>query len=141
MANIEARKNPRFEPLRVALIDDSQHMRSLISSLLYEMGFKRIIMCDDAKEALEKLSLTPAELIICDWDKNHKVMMKFVRVLRTAPNSPCPDAPVLVMSGHTEYEIVMQARNAGVSGFLSKPISTEKFFAAVAKVIQEPAET
>lgn len=137
MTGTSTSKDPRFESIRVAIIDDSQHMRTLISSLLYEMGFKQIIPCDDAKEALQTFTLKPVKLIICDWDKNHKDAMKLVRILRTSPNSPCPDTPILVMSSHTEYEIVVQARNAGVSGFLTKPISTEKFYASVTKVLEQ----
>lgn len=139
MQDAHATKDPRYESMRVAVVDDSQHMRTLISSLLYEMGFKQVLMCDDAKEALQTFVLKPVDLIICDWDKHHKDSMKFVRILRTSPNSPCPDTPVLVMSGHTEYEIVMKARNAGVSGFLTKPISTEKFHASVTKVLEQIA--
>ncbi len=141
MIDIQSRKDPRFESMRVSIVDDSQHMRSLISSLLYEMGFKKIIMCDNAKEALQKLTLTPAQLIICDWDKHHKDAVKFVRILRNSKKSPCRDTPILVMSGHTDYEIVVQARDAGVSGFLSKPISVEKFYAGITKVLQEPAHS
>lgn len=139
MSGIHSRKDPRFESMRVAIIDESQHMRTLISSLLYEMGFKQVLMCDDAKEALQTFTLKPVDLIICDWDKNHKESMTLVRVLRTSPDSPCPDTPILVMSGHTEYEIVMQARKVGVSGFLSKPISAEKFYASIAKVLEHAA--
>ena len=60
------------------------------------------------------------------------------RRLRTDPDSPNPYIPVIMMTGHTDRAKVMQARDAGVTEFLVKPISSRLLCQRLQAVIDRP---
>ena len=48
---------------------------------------------------------------------------EFVRLLRNSPDSPNRMAPVVMVTGHSTYARVNEARDAGVTEFLAKPLT------------------
>ena len=64
--------------------------------------------------------------------------LEFVRLLRTATNSPNPFVPVIMLTAHTETKRVMEARDAGITEFLAKPISAQQLGSRIRAVIEHP---
>lgn len=121
----------RMDSLRVLVVDDNRHMRTLIKSLFYAMGCKLITECSEGSEALEELANRRIDLIVCDWVMKPIDGLELLKLIRTAPDSPSPDVPLIMLTGHTERERVIEARDAGVTEFLAKPISAEKLYSRV----------
>ena len=122
------------------VVDDNRHMRALIKSLLHALGIKRIADAAGAPEAFKELKHFSADLIITDWHMEPLDGLDFVRLVRTADDSPNPYVPIIMLTGHTEAHRVMEARDAGVNEFLSKPISARGLFSRMLKVIDDPRQ-
>ncbi len=113
-------------PLRrktILVVDDSVHMRTIVSQILRALPVKRVLEAADGVEAFERLRYEEIDAIVLDYRMEPIDGLEFVRMLRTAKDSPAPDIPVLMMTGHTERSRVLAAKEAGVSGFMAKPIS------------------
>ena len=111
-----------LERLNFLVVDDSSHMRSLVRSVLHGLGAKHIEEATDGADAYARLCTYAADVVICDWQMSPMDGLEFVRLLRTATNSPNPFVPVIMLTAHTETKRVMEARDAGITEFLAKPI-------------------
>jgi len=58
--------------------------------------------------------------------------------VRTDPESPDQFVPIIMLSGHTEKARVMQARDAGITEFMAKPIAARALYARMVAVIEHP---
>lgn len=114
--------------LHILVVDDNAQMRFLLRSLLRAAGIGRVTEAETATDAFEAMTRTPIDLILVDWKMAPVDGLSFTRMVRHAPNSPNPYATILMLTAHTEASRVAAARDAGVSGFLKKPISTNLLF-------------
>ena len=132
--------NARYvlENVNVLVLDDNRHMRQLVESILHALGVKRVCQAGDAAQAFKELQHFMADVIIVDWHMEPLDGLDFVRLVRTAKDSPCPYVPIIMLSGYSEYRRVTEARDAGVNEFLAKPISAKALYLRFASIIDNP---
>jgi len=132
--------NSRFvlENINVLVLDDNRHMRQLVESILHALGVKHVCQAGDAAQAFKELQHFNADVIIVDWHMEPLDGLDFVRLVRTAKDSPNPYVPIIMLSGYTEYRRVTEARDAGVHEFLAKPISAKALYQRFAAIIENP---
>jgi CheY-like chemotaxis protein len=128
----------RLDRLSVLVIDDNQHMRSLVRTILESLGVTQIMEARDGAHALEKMGQTQVDLLIADWNMEPMDGLDLTRHLRNSPESPDQFVPVIMLSGHTERARVMQARDAGVTEFMAKPVSARSLYARIVSIIENP---
>lgn len=131
-------KSVQIAQLTAMVIDSNKHMRLLVTSLLYTLGFRELFEASDGGEALQELKFNPADLIITSWCMEPIDGIEFIKTLRRAQDSPCPQANVIMLTANTEYRHVVEARNAGMTEFLAKPVSAEKLYTRVLSVLKYP---
>lgn len=127
-----------FGRLSVLVVDDNRHMRTLVQSILHALGVKNVREVGDAAEAFKELQRFSADIIITDWHMEPLDGIDFVRLVRTAKDSPNPYIPIIMLTGHTEMQRVVEARDVGVNEFLAKPISAKSLFARLLAVVEHP---
>ncbi len=113
-------------------------MRSLVRSVLHALGAKHIKEATDGADAYARLGPYAADIIICNWQMSPMDGLEFVRLLRTDTDSPNPFVPVIMLTAHTEAKRVVEARDAGVTEFLAKPISANQLYSRIRAVIEHP---
>jgi CheY-like chemotaxis protein len=123
--------------IHVLVVDDSQQMRFLIRCLLRAVGLLRITETETAAEAFEAMRASPVDLIILDWKMAPIDGLAFTRMVRLDAASPNPYAPILMLTAHTEASRVAAARDAGVSGFVRKPISARLLFERISSALTD----
>lgn len=128
----------RLDRLSVLVVDDNQHMRSLVRTILESLGVSQIMEARDGAHALEKMAQTQIDLMIVDWNMEPMDGLSLTRHLRTAEDSPDQFVPVIMLSGHTERARVMEARDAGVTEFMAKPVSARSLYARIVSIIENP---
>jgi len=126
-----------FESLKVLVADDSRQMRVLISSFLGGFGVRDIHEANDAIEAFEEIKNLDPDLVITDWRMPPTDGIELVIKIRTDPDSPNPYLPVIMLTGFTELHRVKQARDAGVTAFLAKPISAAALYKRLCSVVDD----
>lgn len=126
-----------FESLKVLVVDDSRPMRSLIKSFLSGFGVRELYEASDATEAFERVLDLEPDIVITDWRMPPTDGIHLVERIRTDPDSPNPYLPVIMLTGFTELHRVKQARDAGVTAFLAKPISAAALYRRLCTVIDD----
>jgi two-component system chemotaxis response regulator CheY len=113
-----------FSDLTIMIVDDNQYMRQLLNHMLRAFDVGLILHAGNAKDAFEEMRQTRTDCLIVDWLMPGGMSgIEFVKMVRTSPKSPKPDIPLILCTGHTEKERVLEARDAGVSEVLTKPVS------------------
>ena len=127
-----------FEALKVLVVEDNQHMRVLLRSLLNSLGIREICEAGSGQAALELLQEKKCDLVLSDLAMKPMDGLRFTRELRQSERSPNPFIPIIMVTGHTEKHRVEAARDAGVTEFLAKPITPHSLFARIAEIVERP---
>ena len=104
---------------KILIVDDDASMRILIRRMLSRMGIANLLEADGGAQALELLATTPVDLVMCDWNMPAMSGMELFARARSLR----PDLLFLMLTGRADAESHAAARNAGVAGFMVKPIS------------------
>lgn len=114
--------------MHLLVVDDSPQMRYLLRCLLRSVGITTVTEAETAAQALDAMRMSQIDLVILDWKMAPIDGLALARRLRWASDSPNPYVPILMLTAHTEASRVAAARDAGVSGFVKKPISARLLF-------------
>ncbi len=124
--------------LQVLLVDDNQHMRTIASAVLKSAGVGTVREAADGGAALELLREYAVDLAIVDFNMFPLDGVEFTRLVRNSPDSPNPYLPIIMMTGHSARSRVFEARDAGVTEFLVKPITAKAVLDRIQAVIFQP---
>ncbi|MBS0384783.1 MAG: response regulator [Proteobacteria bacterium] len=123
--------------IHLLIVDDNAQMRKLVRALARAGGIVHLSEAETAAQAIEILRAAPVDLVMVDWKMRPVDGLSFTRMIRWNGNSPNPFVPILMLTAHTEASRVAAARDAGVTGFLKKPISTRLFFDRVGSALTD----
>jgi len=129
--------NYDFHNLRVLICDDSLQIRLLLKNFLTGFGFQDIIETIDAESAFKELVACDPDLVITDWNLATTEGTELVRQIRLSPDSPNPYVPIIMLTGYTEIERVVVARDSGVSSFLAKPVSANALYKRLVSLVED----
>jgi len=127
-----------LENLRVLLVDDNQHMRAIVTTVLAGVGVRNVRESRDGAEALEALRDWPADVAIVDFQMFPIDGVEFIRMVRNGADSKHPYLPIVMMTGHSEKSRVVEARDAGVTEFIAKPLTAKSVLERLQAVIYRP---
>lgn len=127
-----------LESVHVLLVDDNQHMRAITSAILQSAGIRKVREAPDGAAALEALRDHPVDLAIVDFNMFPLDGVEFTRLVRNSPDSANPYLPIIMMTGHSEKSRVQEARDAGVTEFVVKPITAKAILERMQAVILRP---
>ena len=127
-----------FEHLKVLIVEDNQHMRALLRSLLNAIGIRDVAEANNGASALDALRERKCDLILSDLAMQPMDGLEFTRKVRSGNQSPNPFVPIIMITGHTEKHRVEAARDAGITEFLAKPITAQMLFSRIAEIIERP---
>ncbi len=123
--------------IHVLVVDDNKQMRFLVRCLLRAGGISKVTEAATGAEAFEVMRARPVDLIIVDWKMAPVDGLAFTQMVRRNHDSPNPYIPILMLTAHTETSRVTAARDAGVSGFVRKPISARLLFDRISNVLTD----
>ena len=127
-----------LENLTVLLVDDNQNMRRIASTILASVGIRHVHAVGDGVRALEVLRETQIDLAIVDFNMFPLDGVEFTRLVRNSPDSANRYLPIIMMTGHSERTRVQDARDAGVTEFVVKPITARAVLGRIQAVIFHP---
>ncbi len=102
------------------------------------MNHKTQNEADNGQRAWTVVRESNPDVIIADWVMDGMSGIEMVQMLRSNPQSPNPFVPVIMLTGHTSLDHVMQARDAGVNEFIAKPVSVKTMMSRLVSVIESP---
>ena len=128
----------RFELLKILLVDDNQHMRVLLTEILRAIGCREVFEAADGAEALQMLRENAIDIVMTDLAMQPLDGIDFVRLVRNSRDSPNPMVPVIMITGHSTLRRVAEARDVGVTEFLSKPVTARGVIERISRVVEHP---
>jgi two-component system, chemotaxis family, chemotaxis protein CheY len=128
----------RYDLLKILLVEDNHYMRILLAEILRAIGVVRIYEANDGAEGLQMMRDFPIDLVMTDLSMQPLDGIDFVRLLRNSPDSPNQLAPVIMVTGHSTFARVNEARDAGVNEFLTKPLTARGVIERLHEAIEHP---
>jgi two-component system chemotaxis response regulator CheY len=124
--------------LSILILDDSAQMRAITASVLEGVGICRIHEAADAETALQILREEEVDVAIVDYKMAPMNGTEFVRLVRTSPDSRDPFLPIIMLTGHADKRRIDEARDAGVTEFLVKPVTANSLITRLQSLILKP---
>jgi CheY-like chemotaxis protein len=128
----------KFDLLKILLVDDNHHMRLLLTEILRAIGVKEVFEAPNGAEALRLLRNNQIDIVMTDLAMQPMSGIDFVRRLRNTGESPNPMVPVIMITGHSTLRRVAEARDVGVTEFLSKPVTARGVIERITRVVEHP---
>ncbi|HHK74119.1 MAG TPA: response regulator [Rhizobiales bacterium] len=126
-----------FDRMRFVIADDSTHMRRIIRAILHSLGAREIYEAEDGAVALEIVESQQPDILITDWVMPVIDGIELVQFIRN-PKGRTPFLPIIMLTGYTEKGRIQQARDAGVTEFLAKPISATALYERIQSIVELP---
>ena len=127
-----------FEALQILVVEDNAHMRVIVSAVLQGLGVRTVREARDGVEALSTLASHPVDIALVDFLMVPMDGVAFTRTIRTSPESPNIYLPIVMMTGHSERSRVCEARDAGVTEFIAKPLTARALAMRINSVVARP---
>lgn len=127
-----------FEHLKALVVEDNQHMRTLLRSLLNALGVTAVFEATNGEDAFALLRDKQPDLILSDLSMKPMDGIAFAKEVRTSKSSPNPYIPIIMVTGHTERHRIEAARDAGVTEVLAKPITAGNLFQRIGEIVDRP---
>ncbi len=108
--------------MKCLVVDDSATMRRIVVNALKSIGYDDVVEAGDGSDALQKCDAS-VELVITDWNMPVMGGLDFVKSLRANPQHG--KTPILMVTTRSVKEDILQAVEAGVSGYILKPFTPQ----------------
>lgn len=128
----------RLDRLSILVIDDNRHMLSLFSEILRGLRIRDIAMLTNAADAFKEMQITPVDVVFIDQAMSPISGIEFTTMIRTSNDSPDRFVPIIMVTGYSDTETVIEARDAGITEFLAKPIAADGIYARLLAVLERP---
>lgn len=118
----------------ILVVDDSQTMRRMVMASLKPLPGVRFLEAANGLEALERLSLHGADLIILDLNMPDMHGVDLLRFLRRS--AALTALPVVVLTTRDDSQSREEVLQLGVSHYLTKPFEPSQLLHAVESVFK-----
>ncbi|TNC98377.1 MAG: two-component system, chemotaxis family, response regulator CheY [Gallionellaceae bacterium] len=124
-----------IENTKFLVVDDFSTMRRIVRNLLKELGFANVQEAEDGVDALSKLRSDQFDFVVSDWNMPNMTGIELLRAIRG--DASLKHLPVLMVTAEAKKENIIEAAQAGASGYVVKPFTAatldeklKKIFAA-----------
>lgn len=124
--------------LKVMIVEDSRHMRSILVQILRSIGVRDVVIAEDGAEGFQQLKGSRIDMILVDHLMAPITGTEFTKMVRTSDDSPNPFVPIMMITGFADKRTIVNATNAGVSDIIVKPVSARIVLTRMADLILHP---
>lgn len=107
--------------LNFLVVDDFSTMRRIIKNLLHDLGYANVTEADDGNTALPLLKEGNFDFLITDWNMPGMPGLDLLKHVRA--DARLGKMPVLMLTAEAKREQIVEAAQAGVSGYVIKPFT------------------
>lgn len=108
--------------MKFLVVDDFSTMRRIVRNLLKELGFSNVQEAEDGVDALNKLRRDKFEFVASDWNMPNMTGIELLKAIRA--DAGLKHLPVLMITAEAKKENIIEAAQAGASGYIVKPFTS-----------------
>lgn len=109
------------QSLNFLVVNDFSTMRRIIKNLLHDLGYANVTEADDGNTALPLLKEGNFDFLITDWNMPGMPGLELLKHVRA--DARLGKMPVLMLTAEAKREQIVEAAQAGVSGYVIKPFT------------------
>lgn len=122
--------------LSILLLESNTAMRKLLVDVFNSFGVASVQSTADPEVAFDLFKTVPVDIVISEWSPNLDGLA-FLKRLRTDPESPNPFVPVIICSAKTRIRDIREARDLGMTEYLTKPTSANHIYSRIVSLIEQ----
>jgi len=119
--------------LKALVVDDNNVSLEILKTILEAFSFK-VDTANSGLEAIEKLKISskykPYELVLMDWRMPIMDGIETARKIKTDPDL-IKIPQILMVTAYGREEVMQRAKDAGLDGFLMKPVNSSVLYNTV----------
>lgn len=120
--------------MKFLVVDDFSTMRRIVKNLLKELGFSNLEEAEDGVDALNKLRGGNFDFVVSDWNMPNMTGIDLLRAIRA--DATLKHLPVLMVTAEAKRENIIEAAQAGASGYVVKPFTAATLDEKLKKIFQ-----
>ena len=129
--------------MRVLVVDDSTTSQNIFKETLESFSFE-VAVADSGEKALAEFKKAadrgqPYNLIIMDWKMPGMDGIETARKIKEMSNST-PGPNIIMATAYGRLEVMKQARDVGLNGFLIKPVNASVMFNTIMEVFDKDVD-
>ncbi|HMM72746.1 MAG TPA: chemotaxis response regulator CheY [Rhodocyclaceae bacterium] len=121
--------------LNYLVVDDFSTMRRIVRNLLKEIGLTNVDEAEDGVVALQKLRGGGFDFVITDWNMPNMTGIDLLKEIRR--DRQLKHLPVLMITAEAKKENIIEAAQAGASGYIVKPFTAATLSEKLDKIFQK----
>lgn len=122
----ELHRRGRVEALRLLVAEDESSVRKALVCMSESLGHQVVAEARDGREAVEMAQISSPDLILLD------ILMPRMNGLDAAKTILEHEVvPVVIVTGHTDRQLMREAAEIGAFSYLLKPVTRERLAAAI----------
>lgn len=115
--------NYDYTKLKILMIEDEKHTRTVIRSLLRQIGVRIVIEATNGRDGLIEVVRDPPHIVLCDIHMQPIDGREFLKTLRAMKIDRVKDTPVVFLTADASRDAVLFAKEFAISGYIVKPPS------------------
>ena len=119
-------------PVKILIVDDDDVYRELLKDAIEELGVE-VDLSMDGVEALEKLQLTPFDILLTDLNMPRMDGLKLLNHARQI----YPNILTIIITGYGSLESAIQAIREGAYDYVQKPFKIEQITVVARNAIEK----
>ncbi|MFY9727249.1 MAG: response regulator [Bryobacteraceae bacterium] len=124
--------------LRILLVEDNT-VNQIVARKLLERRGHEVTVAGNGREALEQIDTQAFDLILMDVQMPEMDGFETTAALRAREAKTGQHLPIIAMTAHAMKGDQMRCLDAGMDGYVTKPISTSALFATIEAACRQPA--
>lgn len=121
--------------MKFLVVDDFSTMRRIIRNLLKELEFTNVDEAEDGLIGLNKLRGGGYDFVVSDWNMPNMTGIELLRAIRA--DADLKHLPVLMVTAEAKKENIIEAAQAGASGYVVKPFTAATLEEKLNKVFEK----
>lgn len=120
-----------FGSLSVLALESNPLELDVLAQVLGGFRVRSLARFNEAAGAMEHLEREPADLLFVGTASDEMDEFDFIAKLRRMKDETTRMAPIILLSGHTQRNNVLRARDCGASFVVAKPITPRILYARI----------
>jgi len=121
--------------MRFLVVDDFSTMRRIVRNLLKELGHTEVEEAEDGNTALARLKGDKFDFVVSDWNMPNMTGLELLKAVRA--DAALKHLPVLMITAEAKKENIVEAAQAGASGYIVKPFTAATLDEKLSKIFNK----